>query len=241
MMDKVLEGIPNVGCYIDDVIITGRSTEDCYTTATNVLKALGDHNITLKEEKCKFFRDSVVYLGHKVSEEGIYPTAEKIKAVRDAPEPSNITELRAYLGDMAQHLKQDTERRNDHRGPAEFFSVGDGVYVKTTRGERVSWQEGTVEQVVSPVTYMIRVQGRLQFTHVDHLRQRKTSVWTEATSNAACATGSENDGGIGPGGSEVPRSLSQDLSSRRGLSPKAMCQANLRQEDKIQLRHPLQN
>ncbi|KAL1443101.1 hypothetical protein MTO96_030451 [Rhipicephalus appendiculatus] len=115
---------------------------------------------------------------------------------------------------MAQHLKQDTERRNDHRGPAEFFSVGDGVYVKTTRGERVSWQEGTVEQVVSPVTYMIRVQGRLQFTHVDHLRQRKTSVWTEATSNAACATGSENDGGIGPGGSEVPRSLSQDLSSR---------------------------
>ncbi|KAL1480922.1 hypothetical protein MTO96_050635 [Rhipicephalus appendiculatus] len=75
-----------------------KGTEDCYTTATKVLKALSDHNITLKEEKCKFFRDSVVYLGHKVSEEGIYPTAEKIKAVRDAPEPSNITELRAYLG-----------------------------------------------------------------------------------------------------------------------------------------------
>lgn len=81
MMDKILEGIPNVGCYIDDVIITGHSAEDCYTTATKVLKALSDHNITLKEEKCKFFRDSVVYLGHKVSEEGIYPTAEKIKAV----------------------------------------------------------------------------------------------------------------------------------------------------------------
>nr|XP_037276702.1 uncharacterized protein LOC119169790 [Rhipicephalus microplus] len=71
IMDKVLEGIPNVGCYIDDVIITGHSVEDCYTTATKVLKALSDHNITLKEEKCQFFRDSEVYLGPKVSKEGI--------------------------------------------------------------------------------------------------------------------------------------------------------------------------
>lgn len=98
LMDKVLEGIPNVGCYIDDVIVTGSSKQDCYNSVTKVLRRLRDYNITLKEEKCEFFRDSVVYLGHKVSAEGIYPTSTKIKAIRDAPEPTNITELRAYLG-----------------------------------------------------------------------------------------------------------------------------------------------
>ncbi|KAL3171778.1 hypothetical protein MRX96_001422 [Rhipicephalus microplus] len=88
------------------------------------------------------------------------------------------------------------------------------VYVKTTRGELVSWQEGTVEQVVSPVTYMLRVQGPLQFTHVDHSQQKKTSLWTKVPSNAASASGSQNDGGIHPGGSKVPRNLLQDSSSR---------------------------
>ncbi|KAH6920101.1 hypothetical protein HPB50_028917 [Hyalomma asiaticum] len=98
------------------------------------------------------------------------------------------------------------------------FSPSETVYVKTTRGEPVSWQEDTVEQVFSPVTYMIRVQGKLQFTHVDHLRPRKTSLWTEVPSNAACATSSQNDGGIRPGGSRVPKSLLQESSSRGAFS-----------------------
>lgn len=48
--------------------------------------------------ECQFFRESVIYLGHKVSADGIYPTSAKIKAIQDAPEPTNLTELRAYLG-----------------------------------------------------------------------------------------------------------------------------------------------
>lgn len=120
----------------------------------------------------------------------------------------------SFAGDMAKRLRRDTEQRNDQRGPGESFSVGDGVYVKTTRGEPVSWQEGTVEQVVSPVTYMVRIQDRLQFTHVDHLRPRRNSVWTEATNNATSLTCQDTNSGIGLGGSEVTRGLSQDVSSQ---------------------------
>ena len=40
----------------------------------------------------------MTYLGHKVSADAIYPTSAKIKAIQDAPEPTNLTELRAYLG-----------------------------------------------------------------------------------------------------------------------------------------------
>lgn len=124
----------------------------------------------------------------------------------------------SFAGDMAERQRLDTEQRNDRRGCAESFSVGDAVYVKTTRGEPVSWLEGTVEQVVSPVTYMIRVQGRLQFTHVDHLRTRKTSVWTEATNHTTALTGQEKDGANGLGGSEDPRWVSEDLSSQEVFS-----------------------
>lgn len=70
LMDKVLIGIKNVGCYIDDVIIAGKDVNECYKTFDIVLKRLSEHNITLRTEKCKFFQSSVRYLGHQLSSEG---------------------------------------------------------------------------------------------------------------------------------------------------------------------------
>lgn len=98
LMDEVLKGIPKVGCYIDDVIVVGDNIDDCQQTVEKVLERLAKHNITVKEQKCEFFKQSVVYLGHKVTTDGIFPTATKIKAITEAPQPSNVTELRAFLG-----------------------------------------------------------------------------------------------------------------------------------------------
>eukprot|EP00731_Ephydatia_muelleri_P017107 Em0010g205a len=43
-------------------------------------------------------KESVVYLGYKIDKNGIHPLAEKVEAVKNAPEPKNITELKSYLG-----------------------------------------------------------------------------------------------------------------------------------------------
>ncbi|KAL1427931.1 hypothetical protein MTO96_003089 [Rhipicephalus appendiculatus] len=98
MMNEVLDGIAQVGCYIDDVVVAGSNTEACYNTVAKDLERLSHYNLSLKEAIHNFFCESVIYLGHKVSADGIYPTSAKIKAIQDAPEPMNLTELRAYLG-----------------------------------------------------------------------------------------------------------------------------------------------
>ena len=41
---------------------------------------------------------SVVYLGHCIDAEGLHPVTEKVKAIQDAPTPTNVSELKAYLG-----------------------------------------------------------------------------------------------------------------------------------------------
>ena len=43
-------------------------------------------------------KPSVAYLGHGINKQGIYPTEEKTKAITEAPAPTNISELRSYLG-----------------------------------------------------------------------------------------------------------------------------------------------
>ena len=52
----------------------------------------------MKKEKCYFFQDAVEYLGHVVDKEGLYATLEKLKAIQEAPAPTNISELTSFLG-----------------------------------------------------------------------------------------------------------------------------------------------
>lgn len=42
--------------------------------------------------------EEVMFLGHKVDATGLHPVHEKVEAIKDAPTPSNVTELKAYLG-----------------------------------------------------------------------------------------------------------------------------------------------
>ena len=46
----------------------------------------------------------VEYLGHNVNELGIHPTADKIKAIHEAPQP-HVTELKSFLGLLSYYSK----------------------------------------------------------------------------------------------------------------------------------------
>lgn len=52
----------------------------------------------MRLEKCKFFQNQIVYLGHEISRDGIRPKKTSMKAIFDAPSPSDVTTLKSYLG-----------------------------------------------------------------------------------------------------------------------------------------------
>ena len=41
---------------------------------------------------------SVSYLDHLIDQYGLHPLQEKVKAVKEAPSPKNVSELKSYLG-----------------------------------------------------------------------------------------------------------------------------------------------
>ena len=43
------------------------------------------------------FIPSVTYLGHKIDAEGLHPLPDKVQAIQEAPSPTNVQELKAYL------------------------------------------------------------------------------------------------------------------------------------------------
>ena len=59
---------------------------------------LEKHGILAKRSKCEFMVLSVEFLGYRVDGEGRHLTDEQIAAIKGAPSPKNVAELRSYLG-----------------------------------------------------------------------------------------------------------------------------------------------
>ena len=84
--------------YLDDIIVFGRTLEEHEERLEKVLKRLYEEGLKLSPEKCQFYQSSVHYLGHIVSAEGVSTDPEKLDAVTSWPRPTNVTELRSFLG-----------------------------------------------------------------------------------------------------------------------------------------------
>ncbi|KAL2095791.1 hypothetical protein ACEWY4_007939 [Coilia grayii] len=97
-MEGLLAGIDHVVVYLDDILLTGVSEDQHLRTLDLVLSRLEEAGLRLKRSKCVFMAPEVEYLGHKISSKGLQPLEKKVQAIKDAPRPQNISELRAYLG-----------------------------------------------------------------------------------------------------------------------------------------------
>ena len=98
VMDQILQGMANVVCYLDDIHIASSTEEEHLATLDEVLSRLEKYGVVVNQSKCEFRTSSVEYLGHRIDEDGLHPLKDKIAAIVDAPSPTNVTELRAYLG-----------------------------------------------------------------------------------------------------------------------------------------------
>ena len=97
-MDQVLQGLPMVQCYLDDIIITGHDFQDHLKNLSNVLRRLQQYKLKVNLSKCEFFKKEVLYLGHKIDATGLHKTDDKVKAIIDAPLPQDVGQLRSFLG-----------------------------------------------------------------------------------------------------------------------------------------------
>ena len=60
-MDIMLQGIPHVCCYIDDILVTGVNKHEHLQNLEEVLCRQMQNNLRIKKSKCEFFKGSVEY------------------------------------------------------------------------------------------------------------------------------------------------------------------------------------
>ena len=84
--------------FIDDILIYSKNEEDHAKHLHIVLQCLRDHQLYAKFSKCEFWLDSVKFLGHTISSEGIAIDPSKVQEVMDMKPSTSVHQIRSFLG-----------------------------------------------------------------------------------------------------------------------------------------------
>ena len=137
-MERVLAGCEGVVIYLDDLLIVGATQQEHDKRLEAVREALQRHHVTINDRKSAYSVTSVPFLGHVISAAGVSPGPDKIVALQNMPNPTNVSELRSflglvtYLGKFVPKLAQTTQPlTNLLRGPWQwtpaYTQAADGI------------------------------------------------------------------------------------------------------------------
>ena len=84
--------------FIDDILVYSKSKKEHKEHLRIVLEVLREIRLYAKFSKCEFWLDSVSFLGHVVSKDGVMVDPSKIEALKSCVTPTNVTEVRSFVG-----------------------------------------------------------------------------------------------------------------------------------------------
>jgi hypothetical protein len=99
-MNTLLHGLIGkcVVVYLDDILVYSRNAADHLRDLKLVLDRLQAGNWYLKRKKCHFNAQSLKFLGHIVSADGVSPDPAKVQVLSDWPRPTTVKGVRSFLG-----------------------------------------------------------------------------------------------------------------------------------------------
>ena len=117
--------------FIDDILVYSSSKEEHAKHLRIVLQTLREHQLYAKFIKFQFWLDRVAFLGHVVSVKGISVDPQKIEAIVDWKPPTNVTEVRSFLG-LAGYNRKFVEG---------FSKIATPLTKLTRKEEKFIWSE----------------------------------------------------------------------------------------------------
>ncbi|XP_043198714.1 uncharacterized protein K02A2.6-like [Amphibalanus amphitrite] len=105
VMASMLEGIPGVEVYLDDILVHARSQAGHDARLKAVLQCFDAHRVRVNWSKSVTNQREIGFLGYQISGDGVRIDPERLRPLLDAPEPRDEKSLRAFLGAVGYHAR----------------------------------------------------------------------------------------------------------------------------------------
>ena len=84
--------------YMDDLICFSGTVEEHIRRLSILFERMVETGLKLKAKKCTFAYESVNYLGHTITVDGINPDKSRLEALTNSPTPKSVDDIRSFLG-----------------------------------------------------------------------------------------------------------------------------------------------
>ncbi|XP_049514006.1 uncharacterized protein LOC125941102 [Dermacentor silvarum] len=98
LMRKLVEGLPNIHHYFDDVLIATETSEEHVNVLQSFLERVERAGLTVRPTKSQVGFTSVSFLGHIVGHGLLQPQAETLEKIQAAKLPETKKAVRSFLG-----------------------------------------------------------------------------------------------------------------------------------------------
>ncbi|XP_064122521.1 uncharacterized protein LOC135226741 [Macrobrachium nipponense] len=96
--DMALQGVPNCVKVVDDILLSDEDLPSHLQHMHQMLTRCRQYGITLNKEKFTVAAPKVNFCNYVLSSDGIAADPDKVSAIRDFPTPSNVTDVRSFMG-----------------------------------------------------------------------------------------------------------------------------------------------
>ena len=83
---------------VDDTLVWGATIQEHDDLLMKTLQRCEEINLTLNRDKCEFRVKKVIYIGHKLTAEGVKPDEEKVETIKRMPPPEDKKGTERLLG-----------------------------------------------------------------------------------------------------------------------------------------------
>ena len=97
-MSQSFGDLEGVETDVDDILVWGTTTEEHDQRLKKTLQRCEEINLTLNQSKCEFGTTEVVYIGHKLTAQGVKPDESKVDAINKMPSPTCKKDAERLLG-----------------------------------------------------------------------------------------------------------------------------------------------
>ena len=134
-IQSLLINIPGSLNISDDIIVFGKTQAEHDRALEAVCQKFSDVNLTLHKKKCEFNKSSISFFGFVFSANGISPDPRKIAAIDSATRPTNVSEVRRFLG-MATYCAKFIPRFSDVSEPLRELTKKNQSFQWSTRHDQ---------------------------------------------------------------------------------------------------------